>query len=205
MEKLTHLKFNDPAPDVDLQTVSGNTIQLSTLWADSVLLLAFTRHFGCPQCKEMVDQLVENRSLFEAKGMRLVIVTQASIEQARVFRDERAPGLECLCDPERKAYSVYGLGTGTIFQTLLSRRVWRSNKEIEEKKGWKPELPPPGQDAFLMSGTFIIGMDGLIRMPYYYDDIADHPSMDLLLKGIMGMDWKKPLEGPITPQEGEAD
>jgi peroxiredoxin len=132
--------------------------------------------------------------------MRLVLVTQAPVEQARIFNEQRAPGILTLSDPERRAYSAYGLGKGNIFQTILSRNIWRSNHAIEEQKGWKPELPPEGQDAFLMAGTFIIGADGMIRMPYYYDDIADHPPLDLLVKGIMGTDWKKPLEGPITPQ-----
>ena len=49
-----------------------------------------------------------------------------------------------------------------------------------------------------MGGTFIIGADGHIRLPYYYQDIADHPPVELLLGGVMGMDWKSPLEGPIV-------
>ena len=52
----------------------------------------------------------------------------------------------------------------------------------------------------LMSGTFVIGPDGLVRLPYYYENIADHPPLDLLVKGIMGADWKKPLGSPITPE-----
>ena len=50
-----------------------------------------------------------------------------------------------------------------------------------------------------MSGTFVIGPEGLIRMPYYYDDIADHPPLELLVKGVLGADWNKPLESPISP------
>ena len=45
-----------------------------------------------------------------------------------------------------------------------------------------------------MSGTFIIGMDGRIRLPYYYEDIADHPPVDLILHGIMGADWNKSFD-----------
>jgi hypothetical protein len=43
-----------------------------------------------------------------------------------------------------------------------------------------------------MSGTFIVGTDGRIRLPYYYEDIADHPPVDLLLHGIMGSNWDMP-------------
>ncbi len=41
--------------------------------------------------------------------------------------------------------------------------------------------------------------DGTIRLPYYYDHIADHPSVDLLLHGVMGMDWNQTFNGPVAP------
>jgi len=200
METLGHLKFNDFAPDVELLDAEGGAARLSSFWQGGVLVLAFTRHFGCPQCKEMMDRLVEFRPELASRGLRLAVVTQGTPEAARAFCAERAPGILCLADPERKAYQAYGLGRASLLQSVLSLRVMRSNKRLQAEKGWKPELPPSGQDAFQMSGTFIIGPDGRIRMPYYYDDIADHPAVDLLLRGVMGMDWSTPLDSPIHPE-----
>ena len=199
MSKIAHLKFNDPAPDLELETAEGGKMRLSALWQGKTLLLAFTRHFGCPQCKEMLDQLVVSQAELAQKGLALAVITQAPPEAARAFCDQYAPGVLCLADPERKAYAAYGLGRGSVGQTLLSGRVWRSNARLQRERGWKSELPPAGQDALLMSGTFIIGTDGRIRLPYYYDNIADHPPVELLLRGVMGMDWQKPLESPIEP------
>jgi len=189
-----HLKFNDPAPDVSLLDANGNPVQLSSLWKKNILVLAFTRHFGCPQCKEMVDQLIDTHQALTGKGMRLVIVSHASAESAKAFCDQRAPSATCLADPDRSAYRAYGLYRGSVWQTLLSPRIWRSNRRLARAKGYKPEVPPAGQDAYQMSGTFIIGTDGRIRLPYYYEDIADHPPVDLLLHGIMGVDWSKPFD-----------
>ncbi|MCX6058835.1 MAG: peroxiredoxin-like family protein [Chloroflexi bacterium] len=194
MENQVQLKFNDPAPDVKLLDEDGKPIQLSSLWRDKVLVLAFTRHFGCPQCKEMLDQLIDSHQALTEKGLRLAIISHASAESAKQFCDLRAPSAICLADPDRAAYHQYGLYRGTTWQTLLSPRIWISNRQLARKKGYKPELPPPGQDAYQMSGTFIIGTDGRIRLPYYYDDIADHPPVDLILHGIMGADWHKPFD-----------
>ncbi len=194
MENQVQLKFNDPAPDVKLLDEDGNSIQLSSLWRDKVLVLAFTRHFGCPQCKEMLDQLIDSHQALTEKGLRLAIISHASAESAKQFCDLRAPSAICLADPDRLAYHQYGLYRGTTWQTLLSPRIWISNRQLARKKGYKPELPPPGQNAYQMSGTFIIGTDGRIRLPYYYDDIADHPPVDLILHGIMGADWHKPFD-----------
>ena len=199
MSKLAHLKFNDPAPDLELLDAEGKPVQLSSLWKKQVLVLAFTRHFGCPQCKEMVDMLSNAAPEIKSSGLGLAFVTQGTPEAAKAFCEERAPGQICLADPERKSYRAYGLERATIWQTFLSWRVWQSNKRLKQERGWNTELPPAGQDAMQLAGTFVIGMDGCLRLPYYYDNIADHPPVELLLHGVMGMDWNQPFEGPVAP------
>jgi len=199
MPNLAHLKFNDPAPDLELQDVEGKSLRLSSFWKKRTLILAFTRHFGCPQCKEMVDQLVTASPEIKAKNLGLAIITQGTPEEAKVFCSERAPGVTCLADPERNAYRAYGLDRADVWQFFLSLNVWRSNRRLKRERGWNTDLPPKGQDALQMAGTFIIAPDGRIRLPYYYDDIADHPSVDLLLHGVMGLDWDNPFEGPVAP------
>jgi len=193
------LKFNDAAPDTEVTAADGTRIKLSSLWQNKVLVLAFTRHFGCPQCKEMLDELVTGYPELVGAGLSLAVVTQGTLDQTKEFCAERAPGILCLSDPERKVYAAFGLERGTLRQTFLSAQVWKSNRKLKKTRGWNTELPPPGQDSMLMSGTFVIGPDGLVRLPYYYENIADHPPLDLLVKGIMGTDWKKPLGSPITP------
>ena len=106
--------------------------------------------------------------------------------------------------PNDGAYRAYGLARANLLQTFLSPRVWASNARLRREKGWRTELPPKGQDAMQMAGMFVIGTDGLIRLPYYYDDIADHPPLDLLLHGVMGVNWKKPLEKPLLPARARA-
>ena len=199
MSKPTQLKFNDPAPDVELVSTLGARLRLSALWQAKVLVLAFTRHFGCPQCKEMVDQLLHYTPAMAQRGITLAVVTQGGPEESAAFCAERLPGVTCLCDPERAAYRAYGLGRGTPWQILLSPRIWISNRRLQAGRGWRPELPPAGQDVWQMSGTFIIGPDGRVRMPYYYADIADHPPVDLLLSGVMGADWGRSFDEPISP------
>ena len=200
MPNLAHLKFNDPAPDLELQNTDGKTVKLSSFWKKKAVVLAFTRHFGCPQCKELVDQLVVASPELKNNNLTLVIVTQGTPEEAKSFCAGRAPGVTCLADPERKAYQAYGLERANLWQTFFSLNVWRSNRRLKKERGWNTDLPPKGQDAMQMAGIFIIGPDGRIRLPYYYDDIADHPSVDLLLHGVMGMDWKQSFDGPVAPK-----
>lgn len=197
MEKPARLKYNDLAPDLQVTTGTGERIRLSSLWAERPLLLAFTRHFGCPQCKEMLSQLVESKADIERSGMSIVAVTQGTPAEALEFCRCRAPGVICLSDPEREVYAAYGLTRGSAWQVVLSPQVILGTLRARQH-GHKGELPPKGQDLRQMSGTFIIGTDGRIRLPYYYDTIADHAPLDVLLKGVLSTGWDRPFEGPLA-------
>jgi peroxiredoxin len=196
MSKKKQLNFDHMAPDLVLQDTSGQPVQLASLWAERPLLLAFTRHFGCTQCKEMLDELVNGRERIEQAGLAIAIITQGTPELAAVFAREFAPGLRLLCDPERRAYEAYGLERGNLFQTFLNPKVWSAIGRAR-KKGYPVDPPPPGQDAMQMSGTFIISPQGRIELPYYYDHIADHPPLDLLLSGVLSTPWGKSFNGPV--------
>lgn len=196
MKNLKQLNFNSNAPDLVLQDTNKQDVMLSSLWTKQPLLLAFTRHFGCTQCKEMLNELVSARDNITKAGLFIAVVTQGTPETTALFAKEFAPGLLCLADPEKKAYTAYGLERGTLRQTFLNLRVLAAVR-ASQKKGYKVEAAPDGQDAMLMSGTFIIGTNGKILLPYYYDDIADHPSLELFLNGVLSTDWNKSFDEPI--------
>jgi peroxiredoxin len=199
MTNCAHLKFNDHAPDLELLDADREAIRLSTLWRERTIVLAFARHFGCPQCKEMVETLVAAAPQLEKNDLALVIVTQGTPQAAKEFCRQYARGVRCLADPGRRAYQAFGLRRANLWQTFLSPHVLFSNLHLWRRKGWATELPPNGQDAMQLGGIFVIGTDGRIRLPYYYDDIADHPPLDLLLHGVMGVNWKKPFARAVAP------
>jgi peroxiredoxin len=199
MTRSIQLKFNDPAPDFEVQSASGALIRLSSLWAEHPLLLAFMRHFGCPQCKVMLEELRQCQPEMQRHHIFLVAITQGAVAVTQHFCQEYAPDIFCLCDPQHTVYTAYGLGRGSLVQILLAPHIWKGNVQAR-LKGYPPQLPPQGQDALLMSGVFIIGPDGRIRLPYYYDNIADHPPFALLMEGFLGTTWDKPLDSPLKPQ-----
>ena len=192
------LNFNSKAPDLTLLDPSGKPVQLSGLWADRSLLLAFSRHFGCTQCKEMLDELTAGREAIEQAGLGIAVIMQGTPEATGAFAQQFAPGLRVLADPERKAYEAFGLERGNLFQTAINPKVWRAVSRAR-KKGYYLEPPPEGQDAMQMSGTFIIANDGTVELPYYYDNIADHPPLELLLNGVLSTRWNADFDGAVGP------
>jgi peroxiredoxin len=198
MPKHNPLNFNNNAPDLALKNTYGEEVRLSSLWAERPLLLALTRHFGCTQCKEMLDELVTGKERIEKAGLGIAVIMQGTPESTAVFARQFAPGLLCLADPERKAYRAYGLVRGGVFQTFLNLKVWSAIGRAR-KKGFRVEVPPAGQDAMQMSGIFIISREGRVLLPYYFDHIADHPSLDLLLTGVLLTRWDQSFDGPVGP------
>lgn len=198
MNKHRRLNFNQEAPDLTLRMVSDEPVRLSSLWAEKPLLLAFTRHFGCTQCKEMLDELKGGREAIENAGLGLAVIMQGTPDETAEFAKQYAPGLVVLADPERKAYQAYGLERGNFFQTFFNPKVW-SAVSRSQKKGYQVESAPAGQDAMQMSGTFIISREGRIELPYYYDHIADHPQIDLLLNGVLSTQWNASFDDPVGP------
>lgn len=192
------LDFNHSAPDVTLLKTTGARARLSGLWAKRPLLLAFTRHQGCTQCKEMLEELVAGKKDIEKAGLKIAVIMQGTHEQAADFARQYAPGLLCLADPNLEAYRAYGLERGTIFQTFLNPKVW-SAVSRSRRKGYRVEPPPAGQDAMQMSGMFIISPQGRVLLPYYFDHIADHPPLGLLLGGVLATRWDQPFDGPVAP------
>lgn len=198
MKKTKQLNFNQSAPDMTLLDVQGKPVKLSSLWAKRPLLLAFTRHFGCTQCKEMLDEIVAGRDRIEKSGLEIAIIMQGTPKATAEFSRRFAPGLRCLADPGRKAYHAYGLERGNLFQTFLNFKVWSAISH-SRRKGYRVEPPPSGQDSMQMSGLFIISREGRIELPYYFDHIADHPPLELLLGGVLSSRWDQAFDGPVGP------
>ena len=140
--------------------------------------------------------MVGGREQIEKAGLAIAVVTQGVPEVTAAFGAQFAPGLLCLSDPVRVAYRAYGLEQGNLFQTFLNPKVWSAISR-SRKKGYAVEKPPAGQDAMQMAGTFIISKEGRVELPYYYDHIADHPPLDLLISGVLSTRWDQSFDGPV--------
>ena len=197
MAKLIRLKFNDPAPDVAVQTADGNAIQLASLWKNKTVLIAFARHYGCLNCQEMLSQLMNARQAIERAGLHLVVVTQGTTAETKTFCADHAPHATCLADPKRESYRAFGLARGNAWQVFMAPQIW-FDAWRSLRRGHRASQPPQGQSLTQLSGIFIVGTDGKIRLPYYYDTLGDHPPVEILLRGVLGTSWDKPLDAPLA-------
>lgn len=107
-----------------------------------------------------------------------------SPHSAGAFCRDRSAPFECYADPDRSAYSAFGLGTAGLRKWALNARVLRRGLGLT-RKGVATGLPHPGQDIRQMPGTFVVSRGGTIRLAHYNSDASDNPPIDVVL-GALG-------------------
>jgi len=127
MTRKKRLNFNSPAPDLTVLDLEGKPVQLSSLWAEKPLLLAFTRHFGCTQCKEMLDELALDEEPITRFDLLINQLPEAAVQSltGRTITEISDKGVTVLDHHGRKTLIeadsvVIALGTKSV-ETLAEK------------------------------------------------------------------------------------
>jgi peroxiredoxin len=124
-----------------------------------------------------VAQLRRERGRSEAAGLGVVLVGMGSPEESQAFRRRFDVPFPLVCDPEKRLYTLYGLGTGKVAEVLSPRVLLRSLGALG--RGHVPGRPQG--DVLQMPGAFVIDRDGTVLLAHYSRDPADHPAPEALL------------------------
>ncbi len=167
------------APALVLADHTGVDRLLSDFWADQVVLLMFWRHFGCGCGADRAKRLLDEYAAYEAAGIQPVIITQGEPARAAAYRDQH--GLTCpvLCDPEHQAYRAYGIGQWSVERVLFDApaEFWTHPHDLgaDFQDTRRDEGRPLVDDPWRAVAEFVIGSDGVIRLPYLYQHCEDFP------------------------------
>jgi len=172
----------DPAPDAWLLDLQGERVALSSFWAERPSVVVFLRYFGCPFCQMQVVSLREERQRFDSIGGAIVLLGQGEPGQGLAFTRSHDLPFPCLLDADRTAFGAYGLGRGTVMQ-IFSPKVGvpflRANLHGETRqRGLR------GGRFTQMPGTFVVDIDGTIRLAHRNRHIGDSPPAETLLRTL---------------------
>lgn len=193
MSSLTHHatahlpKLGDPAPDVPIQTLNGNPVDLSILWegADRGLALVFLRHYGCPFCREHAREIDSQSGTLRGAGLSVALIGCGTGEEARAFREELGLNTPVFNNPDRSAYAAYGLHSASP-GSLLHPRVIAGGVRAATR-GFLPRRAQG--DPLQLQGQFLIGRDGIIAAAFRPSVMSDIPSTSDLLAASMSLPW----------------
>jgi peroxiredoxin len=167
------------APALVLADHTGVDRLLSDFWADQVVLLMFWRHFGCGCGADRAKRLLDEYAAYEAAGIQPVIITQGEPARAAAYRDQHDLPCPVLCDPEHQAYRAYGIGQWSVERVLFDApaEFWTHPHDLgaDFQDTRRDEGRPLVDDPWRAVAEFVIGSDGVVRLPYFYQHCEDFP------------------------------
>jgi peroxiredoxin len=160
---------------LSIPTAGGHT--LASLAARGPLLLVFLRHFGCPLCQEMVEDVAARRTAMGDSGTTVVFVHMHPEPQAAAFFARYdVSDLERVSDPGCTLYRAFGVprARATSWLSLGTLRHYLSAM----RHGHLPKLV--GGDVGQMSAVVRI-VDGRIDRDLRDSGFDARPDFDDLL------------------------
>lgn len=179
-------QIGDPAPDLSLPDTAGRPRRFSEFWRERPAFLLFFRQFGCSCLAERWEKLKDEVSTFEEAGAQVVGVCQAEPERAAAVARRRGYPFPLLCDPERRAYTTYGLPEGTPAQ-ILHDFAWKPGDRttgegmLAKRRGTERALV---DNPWQLPGEFVVAPSGRLTLTHRYQYCEDFPPKTVILGAI---------------------
>jgi peroxiredoxin len=125
-------------------------------------------------------QLHHARSEFEAAGVPLVLIGQATPRHAAHFRRRREIDLPVLADEQRESYRAAGAKSATAGELVGPKSVGRGLARTIGSRGKVHQGKVIG-DLAQLGGAMVIAPDGRVTWSHMSQDASDNASPDDLL------------------------
>lgn len=179
-------QIGDAAPDLTLPDTEGRPRRLSEFWRERPVLVLFLRQFGCSCLAERWEKLRDEVGAFEEAGAQIVAICQSEPERAGVVARRRGYPFPLLCDPDRRAYEVYGLAEGTAAQ-ILHDFAWEpgdratGEKMVTSRRDTDRALV---DNPWQLPGEFVVTPSGHLTLTHRYQFCEDFPPKTVILGAI---------------------
>lgn len=181
-------QVGDTAPDLELVTQDGASVHLSDFWDDAPALVLFWRHFGCGCGFERAEQLGDECDSYVEAGANVVIVSEGEPARASAYAAEHDIECPVLCDPDREAYTAYGLGDLLLPEVLHGASDALFELDADAAEELAAERRAKGQplvdNPWQQPGEFVVDSDGTLRLTYRYQYCEDYSDPNVLRSAI---------------------
>jgi peroxiredoxin len=166
--------------DIVLPDHDGKEVRLGDLWSDEPVALVWVRHYGCVHCRSHAVELEGARADFDAAGVRVVLVGQATPRQAAHFRRRLDIDLPVLADESRESYKAAGAKVATTGELLGPRSVSAGLRKTFESRGKVHQGRIIGHPAQL-GGAMVVAPGGEVTWSHMAEDASDNATPDEIL------------------------
>ena len=116
----------------------------------------------------------------EKAGAELVLVGTGGPHFAKAFREEFAPGLRVLADPELKSYTAAGFGR-SLARVLSPKGAGPFFRALKE--GFRPGRTMG--DVSQLGGTIVVRKSGQVAFSHASEGIFDRPVVEDVLAALV--------------------
>lgn len=175
----TPLRRGDRAPSVDVIAEDGDTVDLSTTWADGPALVMLWRHLGCGCGLDRNGRLQEELPGYREAGLNVVVCAPADRERIAIYKDNYSVPVPMYSTPDYSAHRAFGLGHWSVEQVLYDAPEEFCVLTPATAEAFQEERRAQGRlmvdDPWMQSGEFVVDPEGTIRVAYLYNYCADYP------------------------------
>lgn len=166
------LKAGDRAPTFTLPDLDGRPVSSQELLGRGPLVVTFYRGVWCPYCNFDLQALEAARPAIEARGARLIAISQQTAPNSRKSQRQNKLGYPILSDKGGVVAAQFGIRwTTPEYLRPIHRQVGADLTQFNGEDSWT--LPMPAR--------YVIGQDGLIAYAEINPDYTRRPEpIDLI-------------------------
>lgn len=161
----------------------GKAVSIPTLWASGPVLFVYLRHFACIACRAHATEIWKDRERYQAKGLRIVFVSNGNPLFIQTFREDLGLGkAEIFTDPGRESYEACefhrsvgkAIGPKGIINGLKLFAQGHRQGKMSKDVG----------DLWQLGGIVLISKKGDLLFHYASAATGDYPSKDQIFASL---------------------
>jgi hypothetical protein len=122
------------------------------------------------------------RDQLAARGCSVLVVSQAKPEVLSLYLSRAKWGVPIVCDPERAAYTCFGLERTRWLTFFKPRVLW--GYFCGMWKGHRVRKPFAGEDVLQLGGDFVLDRERKVVFAHPSADPTDRPAVADLLAAL---------------------
>ncbi|MHC4266028.1 MAG: peroxiredoxin-like family protein [Planctomycetota bacterium] len=162
-------------PDVKLQDINGNTVDLMKITQAKPTVLIFYRGGWCPYCNTHLGQLKQIESQVLDLGYQIVAISPDRPSELKVSLDKIEMNYTLLSDSSADAAKAFGIAFKVDDNTLEKYKGY--GIDLEKSSGQSHHILP-------VPAVFVIDTNGLINFQYVNPDYKTRLDPSVLLAAV---------------------
>ena len=171
-EDISPLLISEKIPDINLQSLQGESISLTAKMSDKRSVLLFYRGGWCPYCNAHLSAVGEVEEDILALGYQVIAISPDS------------PGkLSATFEKEKLKYTLYSDASGDLMTAMGI--AFKAPDRYEKRLGNYSDGQNPG--ILPVPSLFVVETDGTIMFEYINPDYKHRISADLLISVLRNL------------------